>query len=76
MYEDEVALSKLHQDYETNKDKITVYENRKSKWNEKEKMYSLNMKGRAKLPSIKNFIVESPSEDSRDIMLLGKMADN
>jgi len=36
-------------------------------------MYSLNMKGRAKLPSIKNFILESPSEDGREVMLLGKV---
>lgn len=39
-------------------------------------MYSLNMKGRAKLPSIKNFILESPSEEGRDIVLLGKMEEN
>lgn len=39
-------------------------------------MYSLNMKGRAKLPSIKNFILESPAEEGREVMLLGKVEDN
>lgn len=50
--------------------------NRKSKWSEKEKMHSLNMKGRAKLPSIKNFILEDPEENGREVMLFGKLDEN
>lgn len=36
-------------------------------------MYSLNMKGRARLPSIKNFILVDPTMNDREVMLLGKM---
>jgi hypothetical protein len=34
------------------------------------------MKSRAKIPSIKNFILEDPSENGREIMLFGKMEQN
>ena len=39
-------------------------------------MHSLNMKGRAKVPSIKNFILENPSDNNREVMLFGKMDTN
>lgn len=32
MYEEEVPLHKLYDEYESNRSKILVYENRKSKW--------------------------------------------
>ena len=34
------------------------------------------MKGRAKLASIKNFILEHPGEAGREVMLLGKVDEN
>lgn len=57
----EISLNQLYDEFESNRSKIMKLSNRKSKWSEKEKMHSLNMKGRAKLPSIKNFILEDPS---------------
>lgn len=38
-------------------------------------MYSLNMKGRAKLASVKNFILEN-SQTGNEALLLGKIGDN
>jgi hypothetical protein len=52
------------------------FENRKSQWNEGEQMHSLNMKNRAKIASIKNFILEDPKDSSREVMLFGKLDQN
>lgn len=35
IYEEEISLCKLYNDYPENRNKILMYENRKSKWNEK-----------------------------------------
>jgi hypothetical protein len=58
--EPEVPLHELYEKYPPNRDKIFKFENRKSQWNEDEQMHSLNMKSRAKLASVKNFILAPP----------------
>lgn len=49
------------------------FRTRKSKWNEKERIHYLNMKGRAKIASVKNFILEDTEKEGADILLLGKI---
>ena len=39
-------------------------------------MYSLNMRGRATIPSVKNFILEDPNRPGEDIVLVGKVKEN
>ena len=56
LYDDEIPLNELY-NIHNNREKILKFENRKGKWNDKAECYTLNMRKRAALPSIKNFIL-------------------
>ncbi len=52
--------------------RLSILTNRQPVWNEKHQMYTLDFKGRAKIQSIKNALLESV-EDKRHIFTFGKM---
>lgn len=54
---EQIPLNDLHK-LDRNKGKIYEFKNRKPEWNDQIKGYMLYFGGRAKLASIKNFILE------------------
>eukprot|EP00826_Nyctotherus_ovalis_P005567 TRINITY_DN11263_c0_g3_i2.p1 TRINITY_DN11263_c0_g3~~TRINITY_DN11263_c0_g3_i2.p1 ORF type:complete len:202 (+),score=32.74 TRINITY_DN11263_c0_g3_i2:614-1219(+) len=56
-------------------DDITIMCNRKPKWNESIKGYVLNFHGKARIPSVKNFML-TDVEGSENYLILGKADDD
>ena len=74
LYDDEIGLNTLAH-IEENQHMIEIYHNRKPEYVEEENAYRLSFKGRAAVPSVKNFIIERQA-NGIDLVLFGKDGDN